>query len=236
MSQAPRMNRLLDLLRKAYGPRPWQHWGKGVEVLVETILSQNTSAANSLAGYKRLRRRFRTWNQVAYGPEAEVEKAIRISGLSRIKAPRIQTILRQIHDDRGKIDLEFLKDLEPQAAFDYLLKFDGVGPKTANCVLLFSFGMELFPVDTHIHRIAQRLALIGPRTTAEQSHDLLTPMIAPENRYETHVLLIEHGRKTCRARSPLCDQCTLRELCAYGQARRSGPCAQRPSTPRPTSR
>lgn len=211
------MGRLLPLLRCAYGPHPWQQWGQGVDVLVETILSQNTSAANSVAGYQRLRRRFRSWNQVLNAPVDEVEQCIRIAGLSRIKAPRIQTILRQIKQARGTIDLEFLKDLPPQEAYDYLMSFTGVGPKTANCVLLFSFGMPLFPVDTHIHRIALRLNLIPPRTTPEQAHDLLTPLIPPQDRYEMHVLLITHGRQTCRARSPLCHRCPLLDLCPYGQ-------------------
>src|SRR3954468_23283067 len=105
------MQRILRLLRKAYGPRRWKCWGRGVDVLVDTILSQNTSNANSDAGYKRLRRRFRSWNQVAAAPVEEVEKCIRISGLSRIKAPRIQQILGQIKSDRGKIDLQFLAEL-----------------------------------------------------------------------------------------------------------------------------
>src|SRR5262245_37901168 len=99
--------RILNLLRKAYGPRPWKCWGKGVDVLVETILSQNTSNANSEAGYRQLRRRFRSWNQVAGAPVDEVERHIRVSGLSRQKAPRIQAILKAIKSDRGTIDLQF---------------------------------------------------------------------------------------------------------------------------------
>src|SRR5581483_5442437 len=105
----PTMNRILALLQRAYGPRPWKCWGDAVSVLVETILSQNTSNANSEAGYRKLRRRFRSWNQVANAPVEEVERCIRISGLSRIKAPRIQSILRGIKADRRKLDLQFLK-------------------------------------------------------------------------------------------------------------------------------
>ncbi len=204
---------ILPLLQQAHGRQPWRRWGRGVDVLVETILSQNTSAANSIAGYRKLRRRFRTWNQVMNAPTEEVERCIRISGLSNIKAPRIRAILRQIKTGQGKIDLEFLKDWPPDKAFDYLMRFDGVGPKTANCVLLFAFGMPLFPVDTHIHRIAQRLGLISPEASADQAHDLLKPMIRPEDRYEMHVLLIAHGRKTCRARDPACAHCCLRGRC-----------------------
>jgi endonuclease-3 len=193
-----------------------------VSVLIDTILSQSTSAANSDAGFKRLRRRFRSWNQVASAPVEEVERAIRVSGLSRQKAPRIQAILRRLEVDRGRIDLQFLADLDEQAAYDYLTSFPGVGPKTACCTLLFAFGKAVFPVDTHIHRIARRLGLIGPRASAEQAHDLIKPMIAPKHRYAMHVLLIEHGRKTCRAINPRCRECPLLEMCPYGQQRTRG--------------
>jgi endonuclease-3 len=213
------MRVVLGRLRQAYGPRPWKCWGKGVDVLVDTILSQNTSNANSDAGYRQLRRRFRSWNQVADAPVEEVERHIRVAGLSNQKAPRIQAILRQIRADRGRIDLQHLADFDEQLAYDYLRRFNGVGPKTANCVLLFAFGMGVFPVDTHIHRIARRLKLIGPKTTAERSHDLLKPMIPPTDRYEMHVLLIEHGRRTCRAINPRCGECVLLDVCPYGQER-----------------
>src|SRR5689334_12065971 len=177
------MSRLLRLLEGAYGPRPLQHWGKAVPVLVETILSQNTSNANSAAGYRILRRTFKTWDAVANAATADVERAIRISGLSNLKAPRIQAILRQIRERHGKIDLEFLKERPPAEAMAYLRAFRGVGPKTANCVLLFSFGMPVFPVDTHIHQLAIRLGLIPETATAEAAHELL----APADRYPLHV-------------------------------------------------
>ena len=211
--------RVLGLLERAYGPHPWKRWGRGVDMLVETVLSQNTSAANSVAGFRHLRREFRSWNRVADAPVQQVERCIRISGLSNVKAPRIRRILRQIRAEQGKIDLEFLRRWPPQKAFDYLLNFDGVGPKTANCVLLFSFGMPVFPVDTHIHRIAIRLGIIPPRSSADDAHDLLLPMIAPEHRYPLHVLLIAHGRRICRARTPLCDECCLRVVCPTGRIR-----------------
>jgi endonuclease-3 len=213
---------ILRCLRRAYGPRPWKCWGKGVDVLVDTILSQNTSNKNSDAGYRQLRRRFRSWSLVADAPVAEVERHIRVSGLSNQKAPRIQAILRQIKADRGRMDIQHLAEIDEQLAYDYLTKFKGVGPKTANCVLLFAFKHAVFPVDTHIHRIARRLKLIGAKTTAEQAHDLLKPMIPPQDRYEMHVLLIEHGRRTCRAINPKCDECPLLDLCPYGQERVRG--------------
>lgn len=214
--------RILRRLERAYGKRPWRRWGRGVDILVGTILSQNTSDTNSSAGFSRLWRAFRSWNKVADAPVGQVEKCIRISGLSNVKAPRIQSILRQIRQEHGKIDLEFLHDWRPEDAFEYLMRFKGVGPKTANCVLLFSFGMPLFPVDTHIHRIAIRLGIIASKSSAEEAHELLLPMIRPGNRYSLHVLLIEHGRKTCKARGPACAKCCVLEMCPTGMKRAPG--------------
>ena len=234
------MRRILAVLRRAYGHRPLKCWGDGVSVLVDTILSQNTSAANSDAGYRQLRRRFRTWKQVAEAPVEEVERCIRVSGLSNLKAPRIQAILRRIKAERGRFDLQFLDDLDDETAYAYLRAFPGVGPKTACCTLLFAFGKALFPVDTHIHRIARRLGLVPPKVSAEQTQVLLAPPIRPSDRYETHVLLIEHGRKTCRAINPTCDECVLLKMCPFGQqrtarAREHTPAIARAAKPRPAA-
>jgi endonuclease III len=209
----------LARLRKRYGARPARRWGRGVDVLVETILSQNTSNRNSQAAYRQLRRRFKTWEEVAGAPVEEVERWIRTAGLSRMKAPRIQAILRQVKEERGRITLEFLKRMPAAEAGAYLRKFHGIGPKTVACLLLFAFGMAVFPVDTHIHRIARRLKWIGAKVSAEKAHEILEPAIAPADRYEMHVLLIEHGRKTCKAINPACERCVLLELCPYGRQR-----------------
>jgi endonuclease III len=121
---------VLKGLRGRYGKREGRRWGNGVEVLVETILSQNTSNRNSEAGYRQLRRRFKTWEAVADAAEEEVERWIRVAGLSRIKAPRIQAILRRVRAERGRITLEFLRRMTAEEAGAYLRKFKGIGPKT----------------------------------------------------------------------------------------------------------
>ncbi len=206
-----------EQLKDTYGPRPWRTWGNPLSVLVGTILSQNTNSANSDAGFRKLWNRFRGWNKVADADVEDVARCIRISGLSNIKAPRIQSILREIRQRQGRMDLSFLAQMPPGDARRYLLEFKGVGPKTANCVLLFSLMVPVFPVDTHIHRIALRLGLLPQKTDAERAHDLLEPMIPPEHRYEMHLLLIEHGRKVCKAARPACRRCPLRPRCRFGR-------------------
>ena len=204
---------ILSLLQRAHGERPWRRWGKGVDVLVGTILSQNTNKANSSAGFRELTRRFSSWDKVADAPVSAIEKCIRVSGLSRVKAPRIRRILRQIRDDRGRIDLEFLKRRPPQEGLDYLMGFTGVGDKTARCVLLFAFGLPVFPVDTHVNRLSRRLGLVPPNSSPEKTQEFLTPLIPPEKRYALHVLLIAHGREICHARGPQCGDCVLSRRC-----------------------
>src|SRR5262249_348358 len=92
-------------------------------------------------------------------------------------------------------------------------------PKTAACTLLFAFGKCVFPVDTHIHRIANRLGLVPPKASAEQTQEILTPMIRPADRYAMHVLIIAHGRKTCRAINPPCDWCVVLSMWPFGKQR-----------------
>lgn len=206
---------VLARLQSAYGRRQWRSSGDPVDVLMATILSQNTNGANSSAGFAKLKEKFPNWRAAADARSSAIARCIRSSGLGRIKATRMRSILRQIRADRGEISLEFLGHLPPEQAFDYLVAFNGVGPKTAWCVLMFAFGMEVFPVDTHIKRIAIRLGLIGPQVSADAAHQILAPMIRPEDRYEMHVLLIAHGRRMCRARRPLCDQCCLLKFCPH---------------------
>jgi endonuclease-3 len=94
----------------------------------------------------------------------------------------------------------------------------GVGPKTAACVLMFSFGRPALPVDTHVHRVAQRLSYVPPTATAEQAHDILEAALPPELVYPFHILLIKHGRRLCRAQRPLCEECPLLDGCPAGRA------------------
>ncbi|MFC1531508.1 endonuclease III domain-containing protein, partial [Gemmatimonadota bacterium] len=103
--------------------------------------------------------------------------------------------------------------LDDAAALDYLTSFKGVGVKTAACVLCFSMGRDVIPVDTHVHRIALRLGLVPENANAIRTHEILNEIVPPELRYELHVLLIGHGRTVCTARRPRCDECAVSSLC-----------------------
>jgi endonuclease-3 len=186
--------------------------------LVLTILSQNTSDSNSGRAFMRLRRRFPVWEALLAAPVAEIEQAIAVGGLARIKAPRIKAALEAVHEKRGSFDLEFLRDLPLDEAKAWLRELKGVGPKTAACVLMFALGRPALPVDTHVHRVAQRLGFVPAKATAEQAHDILEGMLAADEIYAFHISLIKHGRRLCRAQRPLCEECPLLDGCPAGQA------------------
>ena len=203
----------LALLESEYGPVRYRQRLDPVSELVGTILSQNTSDTNSHRAFRSLREAFGSWEEVMHGDVRLIAESIQRGGLGHIKAPRIQAVLRRIIEERGSLDLEFLRDMPLQEAKAWLQKLPGVGPKTAAIVLCFSMGLPAMPVDTHVHRVAKRLGLIGPRTTPEQAHDLLEELVPPESVYPFHVLLITHGRRTCKARRPLCVECVLGHIC-----------------------
>jgi endonuclease-3 len=199
----------------AYGKRTWSPHGKPLMELVKTILSQNTSDHNRDLAFRRLLDLFPTWEELRDGDETEIVEAIRPGGLAQIKAPRIQSILRAITVERGDLNLEFLSSMEMEEALSWMEKFKGVGPKTAACVMLFALGKPALPVDTHVHRVSGRLGLLPPGASAHQAHRLLQAVVPSKIVYEFHVLLIEHGRKICKASSPRCSECVLDSLCQF---------------------
>jgi endonuclease III len=215
-----RLRALCDRLREAYGrPLPHPHHAP-VDELILTVLSQNTNDRNRDIAYARMRERFGSWAEVRDADEDEVEKAIRPGGISRVKAGRIQKILRAIGDD----DLSRLADEPLDQARAELCDLPGVGRKTAACVLLFSFGRPDVPVDTHVYRVGTRLGLFRPKASFDEAHDEMLRLVGDDadEAYEVHVGLIRHGRRTCTARNPRCMECPLLSLCPYGRARRRG--------------
>jgi len=209
-----RIRRVHGLLRRRYGRVKKPGTVPPLDSLIRTILSQNTSDKNSHEGFRRLKQRFPRWEDAAAAPVRSVAAAIRVSGLSNVKAPRIKSILRRIQSERRKLSLDFLKRMRPAEALEYLSSFDGVGPKTAACVLLFSCGKRVFPVDTHILRVSKRLGLIPQAANLEKAHELLGCAVPAPLMYEFHLLMIRHGRETCTARTPRCSACVLRRSCA----------------------
>jgi len=204
---------VIELLEQEYGSRKWQPDRDPIDVLIGTILSQNTSDTNSGRAFASLKASFNSWEAVASAPVEHIAQVIKSGGLSQVKAVRIKQVLGQIESEQGRITLDFLKPKTMTEARDYLMRLPGVGHKTASCVLLFSLGKSSLPVDTHIFRVAKRLGLIGSRVSIEKAHSLLQKQIPPSKVYQFHVHMIEHGRRICGARQPRCNECVLRGMC-----------------------
>jgi endonuclease-3 len=186
-----------------------------IDVLIRTILSQNTTDINSGRAFDRLQERFGGWDSVRCASRREIERAIRSGGLAKTKAQRIKRILTQIHKRYGSVSLRSVCDMKPHEASVLLSEFNGVGPKTVNCVLLFGCGMNAFPVDTHILRISKRLGLVPRNATLELAHGLWAEFLPQGLAYSLHLNLIRHGRQVCHVRNPRCSLCCLRRYCTY---------------------
>lgn len=218
---AERARTIHELLGQTYGIRPWAPRREPMHELISTILSQRTTGANEERAFRQLWQRFGSWQAISQAPVEQVAEAIAPTNWPEVKAPRIQAVLRQISAERGAPTLDMLADMSPEAG---LMALPGVGLKTASLVLLFCFRKPLLPVDTHVHRVSQRVGLIGPRATPDQAHALLQALLPrdPDLLWNFHHNALRHGQRICTWNNPHCPACPLLPQCDYGRARVQG--------------
>lgn len=208
-----------DILSRKYGPLGRMPRRSPIDVLVQTILSQNTTDVNSDKAYSLLRRRFPGWVRVMNADPSLLARTIRGGGLGNIKASRIREALKTICEREGRLSLARLKQLDAAEALSYLTSLPGVGVKTACCVLLFAFGMPVMPVDTHVYRVVTRLGWVKPVTHIDRVHESLESVVPGRRILPLHLYLISHGRELCRPRNPKCGACPLARGCAFFRKR-----------------
>lgn len=231
---------VLDELAERYGHPTWERRLDPTSELILTILTQNSADINAEVAFERLREAYPSgltpevhrpgagwggeglsegappdWASVEFAPLPELTDVIRPGGLANQKAPRLQATLRHVREQRGDYSLEFLGEMSALEARDWLTGIDGIGRKTASVLLLFSFGMPLMPIDRHVERVAHRVGLLPPKATVDEGHDLFLGVFEPDEMYEAHVNLIQHGRKVCHAQRPDHDACPLRPRCRF---------------------
>jgi len=197
--------------------------------LISALLSHRTKNAESHRAYQQLRAAFPGWEEVRDAPTAAVQAAIGSCTWPEQKAPRIQAVLREISrrcgdEQRPPCSLSFLADLPVPEARAWLESISGIGPKTSAATLLFSsLRIPAMPVDSHHHRVAQRLGLIGPKVGEGPAHALLAALLPPDwdaqQVYDHHEALMFHGQKCCYFHTPACGRCVVLDLCPFGQAR-----------------
>ncbi|MGM0510817.1 MAG: endonuclease III domain-containing protein [Thermoplasmatota archaeon] len=175
------------------------------KVLISTILSQRTKDANTHKASKALFEKYDTPEKLASAPIEEVKEMVRPAGFYNVKSERVIEAARIVKEE---YDGEVPEDLAP------LMELPGVGRKTANCVLVYGFGEPAVPVDTHVHRISNRLG-IADTNTPEKTEEVLVQEVPREYWIEINRLMVEFGKNICRPRNPKCDTCPLTDMCDY---------------------
>ncbi len=199
-------------------PIPYFSEKEPLSELISALLSHRTRNAASGKAFKALRERFPTWDEVMQAETSEIEELIAGVTWPELKAPRIRAILSAIQAHAGRLSLDFLAELSPPEARAWLEQFPGIGPKTSAAVLSFSsLRMRALPVDSHHHRVAQRLGLIGKKVGLGPAHILLLAQLpadwTAQDLYDNHEILMLHGQQVCHHRRPACGRCPLVDLC-----------------------
>jgi endonuclease-3 len=208
---------IIQNLERAYGVPSNERASDPLDMLIQIILSQATSDTNSHRTFAALKKRFPSWDALLRARESTIAETIRAGGLANQKAAVIKSLLRQLREERGTLDLGFLHTLPVEEAVRYLKQFRGLGPKTIACTLLFACRKDVFPLDTHIFRILRRVGLIPQKCADARAHEIMDRIVPPGKFYSFHVNLIRHGRSLCRPRDPLCERCPIVEYCDYGE-------------------
>jgi endonuclease-3 len=208
-----KVRKITFLLEKQYGIPRKVGPANPLDVLIETVLSQNTNDQNRDKAYQRLKRRFPRWEDVLGGKRESIVSAIRPGGLAEQKARRIRETLHWIKEREGKLSLSFLKKMDSEEIERTIGGLKGVGPKTVHCLLLFGLGREAFPVDTHVLRVGKRLGLIPQGKNLEKAHEWMAPLVPMKKSLSLHLNLIRHGREICKAKNPSCNTCFLIKEC-----------------------
>lgn len=185
-----------------------------VDMLIATILSQNTNDNNSYKAFKNLKEKYPTWEKAAKAKRADIENVIKVAGLGKQKSAAIKNFLTDIQKKQNNISLDYLKNYDEKLAINELTNYNGIGVKTASCVLLFSMDRNICPVDTHVHRTVNRIGIVNAKTP-EKTFLLLNENFPPQVAHSFHTNLIRLGREICKPKSPSCGICPLNKICKY---------------------
>ncbi len=214
MRRKDKIEKTISLLKKEYGRLDLGLPSLSpVDMLIQTILSQNNNDIVTSRTFKRLKKKYRNWDQLLATSNTSIERDIRDNGLYKAKTRFMKNALKQMKKDFGRITLDPLKKMETKEARKWLESIKGVGPKTAGVVMAFSFGRAAFPVDTHVYRIVTRLGIV-PESTRTKVQKTLEEEIPEAKQALLHTLLINHGKTICIARKPKCLECVLKGFCS----------------------
>ncbi len=206
------INQILNRL-KEYGSPTLGNLKNPLDELIYLYISQRTFERSYITVFKKLKKRYPTFEKLRHAKKAELVRIIEPSGLARQKAKTISTALNKIEKDFNETSLSRLKKFDDKKKLEYLLTLPRVGIKTAYCLMMFSFGVQVLPIDANIRRVCRRLGLLPSGLKAEDEHKILHAIIAPRDRYAFHVNCITHARKQCIPNYPKCSVCIITEFC-----------------------
>ena len=185
-----------------------------LDTLIGTILSQNTNDNNSYKAYLNLKNNFQNWSEAALLSAEEIECYIKVAGLGKQKSSAIKNILTHLASKNPPFSLDYLNEINTDEVLNELISFDGVGLKTASCVLLFSMGRNVCPVDTHVNRTLNRIGVVN--TSSPDKTSIIINKNLPEGiAHSFHTNLIKLGREICRPSKPSCSMCPLKKICKF---------------------
>ncbi len=212
-----------ERLMALHGAHPLVPRREPMHELISTILSHRTTQKNEAQAYDNMWKRFGSWEAIRDAPIDELISALDPANFPEVKAPYIQGVLRKIYDERGEFSIDFLRDLPADEGLAWLMDLPGVGIKTASLVLLFCFAKPVLPVDTHVHRVSQRIGLIGPKVNPTAAHPLLLALLPPDPYvlFNFHINNLLHGQKICIWGNPRCEKCPLTDICNWYQQNRA---------------
>lgn len=185
-----------------------------VDLLIATILSQNTNDRNSYRAFRNLKDHFSTWDEVERLSASKIERYIKVAGLGKQKSEAIKGFLKQLKKQNSHISLDYLGKKKDSDVIEELTDYNGIGVKTASCVLLFAMGRNVCPVDTHVHRTTNRIGLVDTKTP-DKTFLILNEDFPAGIAHSFHTNLIKLGREICRPAKPWCSVCPLLKICAY---------------------
>jgi endonuclease III len=210
VTDAGRLASLLRETREAGGVLPLGNRPDPLDELFFIVLTTMTQYG-PMEVFEDLKLRFPSWEMLLrHGAEANLREVIARCGLVNQKAPQMIAIAAQLKADFGSVTLDPLRDMSDDHAEAYLLTLPRVGKKVARCVMMYSLGREVLPVDAHVLRVGKRIGLLAAHIPWSQAHDAIHEIVPPAHRFTLHVGLVVHGREVCRSKDPRCGQCVLR--------------------------
>lgn len=215
-----RLLKIEKQLDKCYGTPDRVKKADPLDILVGTILSQNTNDDNSYKAFLKLKQAYDSWEKVAELTAGKIEKIIKTAGLGKQKSRAIKDLLNYLKKEKGEVTLSHHKLMSDEEIIEEMTAIPGIGLKTTSCLLLFGYGRNVCPVDTHVHRVMNKTGIVKTSSLDKTFKDIA--QYVPDKRaYHLHTNLLKLGREFCRPTNPACNLCPIKKLCDYGMKHNS---------------